>query len=142
MIVAEGEKHAGGRPSLYDPAYCAIVIELGKEGKSLAQMAAHFDVARSTIDQWAKDHREFSDALSRARTHMQAKLEEMGFAGMANREFNAPVWKTTMQARFRDDYTDRQEISGPQGGPIEMSGATAQRRRAAAALLLARKDME
>lgn len=99
-----------GRPSKYDPSYCEEVVELGKEGKSLAQMCAHFDIARSTIDQWAEDNPEFSEALSRAKVHMQAKLEEMGFSGLANREFNAAVWKTTMQARFREDYTERREV--------------------------------
>lgn len=98
------------RPTKYKPEYCEQVIELGKEGKSLAQMCAHFDIARSTIDQWAEDYPAFSEALSRARVHMQAKLEEMGFAGLANREFNAAVWKTTMAARFREDYTERKEV--------------------------------
>lgn len=99
-----------GRPSKYDPAYCEVVVDLGKQGKSLAQMCAHFDIARSTIDQWAEDYPEFSEAFNRARVHMQAKLEEMGFSGLSNKEFNAAVWKTTMQARFRDDYTERKEV--------------------------------
>ena len=50
---------------------------------------------------------------------MQAKLEEMGFDGMTSREFNAPVWKKTMEARFRDDYTERKEYTGKDGGPIQ-----------------------
>ncbi len=99
-----------GRPSKYDPSYCEEVVELGKEGKSLAQMCSHFDIARSTIDQWAEDNPEFSEALSRAKAHMQAKLEEMGFTGLADKNFNAAVWKTTMMARFRDDYTERKEV--------------------------------
>lgn len=99
-----------GRPTSYKPEYCEQVVELGKEGKSLAQMAAHFDVARQTIDNWAADNPEFLEALNRARVHMQAKLEEMGFAGLTNKEFNAAVWKKTMEARFRDDYTERKEL--------------------------------
>lgn len=99
-----------GRPSKYDPSYCDVVVELGKEGKSLAQMCAHFDVTRQTIDNWAEQHPEFLEALNRARVHMQAKLEEMGFAGLTNKEFNAAVWKKTMEARFRDDYTERKEV--------------------------------
>ena len=101
---------ATGRPTLYKPEYCEEVIALGKEGKSLAQMCAHFDISRQTIDNWGKDHPEFLDALTRARVHMQAKLEELGFAGLANKEFNAAVWKTTMAARFREDYTERKEV--------------------------------
>ena len=82
---------------------------MGKEGKSVAQMCSHFDIARSTIDYWAEQNPEFSEAFTRAKNHMQAKLEELGFDGLKNREFNAAVWKTTMAARFRDDYTERKE---------------------------------
>lgn len=98
-----------GRPSKYKPEFCETVIELGKKGKSLAQMAAHFDVARSTIDQWAEDHPQFSEALTRAKTHCQAWWENTGQEGLFLDKFNAPVWKKSMEARFRDDYTERQE---------------------------------
>ena len=99
----------GGQPTKYKPEYCDEVIELGKQGKSVIQMCAHFDTARQTIDNWCAQNPEFLDAYTRARVHMQAKLEEMGFDGLSNREFNAPVWKKTMESRFRDDYTERQE---------------------------------
>lgn len=101
-----------GRPTMYDPVYCETVVELGKQGKSLAQMCAHFDISRRTIDLWADANPEFLEALSRAKVHMQAKLEAMGFDGMTEQGFNAAVWKKTMEARFRDDYTERKEVSG------------------------------
>jgi hypothetical protein len=109
-----------GRPTSYKPEYCETVIELGKQGKSVAQMCAHFDISRQTINNWASDHPEFLEAFTRAKTHMQAVLEAMAFDGLKNREFNANLWKTTMQARFREDYTERKEVSGPDGGPIEV----------------------
>lgn len=99
-----------GRPSDYDPAYCVDVISLGKEGKSKAQMAAHFDVARSTIDTWAAAHPEFSEALTRAMAHCQAWWEDKGQKGMELPGFNAAVWKKSVEARFRDDYTEKREI--------------------------------
>ena len=98
------------RESDYKQEYCDEVVKLGKEGKSVAQMCAHFDICRQTIDNWAKANPPFLEALTRAKTHMQAKLEEMGFNGLTNREFNAPVWKKTMEARFREDYTERKEV--------------------------------
>lgn len=99
-----------GRPSDYDPAYCERVIELGKEGKSKAQMAAEFDVSRQTIDNWAAAHEEFLEALNRAMAHCQAWWEQQGQLGMLLPGFNAAVWKKSMEARFRDDYTERREI--------------------------------
>lgn len=109
-----------GRPSDYDPAFCEQVIELGKEGKSKAQMAAHFDVARSTIDKWAEAHEEFSEALNRAMAHCQAWWENKGMTGMEQPVFNAAVWKKSVEARFREDYTERQEQThkGDPNNPI------------------------
>ena len=98
------------RPSKYDPAYCETVVELGKAGKSLAQMCAHFDISWQTIDNWAEAHPEFLEALSRAKVHAQSWWEDQGVLGMTADKFNAAVWKKSMEARFRDDYTERQEI--------------------------------
>lgn len=97
------------RPTEYDPSYCEDVIELGKAGKSKAQMASHFDVSRQTIDNWAQAHPEFLEALSRAMAHCQAWWENVGQTGMIAPGFNAAVWKKSVEARFRDDYTERQE---------------------------------
>lgn len=133
---------AGGRPTKYDPSYCDVVVELGKDGKSVAQMCAHFDIARSTIDQWAVDNPEFSEALSRAKVHAQAWWEEQGVKGMTSDKFNAAVWKKSVEARFRDDYTERREheLTGKGGGPIETSDVTPAKRKAAIAAILARKS--
>ena len=108
-----------GLPSDYDPAYCERVIELGKQGKSKAQMAAAFDVSRQTIDNWAESHPDFLEALSRAMAHCQAWWEEQGQSGLITPGFNAAVWKKSMEARFRDDYTERKEVTGANGGPQE-----------------------
>lgn len=72
-------------------------------------MAAAFDVSRPTIDNWAADHPEFLEALSRAMAHCQAWWEDKGQTGMESAGFNAAVWKKSVEARFREDYTERQE---------------------------------
>lgn len=108
-----------GRPTSYRPEYCEKVIELGKLGKSLAQFASNFNVSRQTIDNWAEDYPEFLEALNKAKAHAQDWWENAGQEGMflGGGGFNAAVWKTTVQARFRDDYTERQEIH--QTGAVE-----------------------
>lgn len=98
------------RPTDYDPAYCEQVVELGKAGKSKAQMAAHFDVSRQTIDNWAVTNPEFLEALNRAMAHCQDWWESKGAEGMEKPGFNAAVWKKSMEARFREDYTERREV--------------------------------
>jgi transposase-like protein len=111
-----------GRPTKYKPEFCEQVIELGKKGKSLAQMAAHFDVARSTIDQWAEDQPDFSEALTRAKAHCQAWWENVGQEAMFMDKFQSAVWTKSMQARFRDDYTERQELKHEGGLNILFDG--------------------
>lgn len=108
-----------GRPSEYDPNYCETVIDLGKQGYSPAQMCAHFDVSRQTIDNWAAAHPEFLEAFNRAKVHCQAWWEAKGQGGMELPGFNAAVWKKSMEARFRDDYTERKEIAGDPEAPIK-----------------------
>lgn len=103
---------AQGRPTLYKQEYCDAVIEMGKEGKSPIEMASYFDVSRQTIDNWAASHPDFLEALNRARVHCQAWWENAGREGMflGGGGFNAAVWKKSMEARFREDYTERQEV--------------------------------
>jgi len=110
--VTKPEGYVFGRPTSYKPEYCEKVIELGKQGDSLAQMASFFDVTRSTIDEWAKNNPDFSEALSRAKAHCQAWWEKEGRDGLrlGGGGFNAAVWKKSMEARFREDYTERKEV--------------------------------
>lgn len=119
---APAEKRPVGRPSLYRREYCDQVIEMGKSGYSLASMASTLDVDKATIIRWRDEHPDFRTALSKAMIHAQHWWERTGIEGMTSgKNFNALVWKVSMQARFRDEYTERkvQEVSGPGGGPIE-----------------------
>jgi hypothetical protein len=69
------EKHAGGRPSEYKPEYCDLVIDKMGEGLSLTAFAGHLKVSRECVYNWMSEHREFSDAVSRARSTRVLALE-------------------------------------------------------------------
>lgn len=97
-----------GRPSLYDDAHCETVERLGAQGWSKAEMCAYFNIHRNTIDGWADSHPVFRESLNRARELAQAWWERAGREGMyAGKDFNAAVWKKTVESRFREDYTER-----------------------------------
>lgn len=98
-----------GRPSKYDPAYCERVIELGRLGKSPAQIAADIGVAKQTLANWGEAHPEFLAALTRAKTLEQAWWEDAAQNGQAQSVIGASVWAKSAAARFREDYTERQE---------------------------------
>ncbi len=100
----------GGRPTDYKPEYCKRVVAMGKRGKSPAQMASALGVARQTIDNWGERQPAFLDALARARTEAQRWWEDRGQDALGKDKFQSAVWKTSMQARFREDYTERRDV--------------------------------
>jgi len=113
-----------GRPSKYDPAFCERVIQLGKLGKSVEQIACELDVGTRTMYEWRDVHPEFSRALEIAKecemywwetiaqTHM---IEEKDAA-----KLNASIWSRSMAARFPKKYREstKQEITGADGAPL------------------------
>lgn len=115
-------KRSVGRPSLYMPEYCDAVIELGAQGHSLNSIAHLLGVLRDNLLDWADRHPEFSTALKKAKMAEQYWWEETGKAGMFMDKFNATIWRTSMQARFRQDYTERKitEVTGEGGGPVQI----------------------
>lgn len=111
-----------GRPSKYNPALCDQVIKLGREGKSYEQISAAIDVPRSTMDSWAKVHPEFSAALTRAKELEHAWWEEVGQTALFADKFQNAVWSKSMSARFRDKYTEKQQLehTGAEGQPLSI----------------------
>ena len=102
------------RPSTYDPAYCEKVIELGKAGMSVVEMAAHIGVGRTTLERdWPAAHPEFSQALTHARECSQAWWETIGRVNLLmppqTGTFNASVWSRSMAARFPNDWREKTE---------------------------------
>lgn len=126
MAEAATKKRPVGRPSKYKPEFCEQIIELGKQGKSIAQMAAAFDVDKASVYDWAASHEEFSTALARARTYSQTWWEDKAQQNLGTRDFNAQLWLKSVASRFRDDYTEKQvtEVSGPDGGAIKTESVT------------------
>jgi transposase-like protein len=111
---------AGGRPTDYNPDFCERVIELGKQGKSVTQIACALDVVKSTLYLWEQEHPEFSDAMKKARQHAQTWFEEIGQNALFADKFQASLWNKQVTCRFPEDYRDtvRNEHAGPNGGAI------------------------
>lgn len=57
-----------GRPPVYKKDFHPrVFVELSKQGKCLAQIAADWDMARETLHRWAHKHSEFGHALKKGR---------------------------------------------------------------------------
>lgn len=97
-----------GRPTDYRPEYCAAVVDLGREGKSRAQIAAALDVDRDTLANWEKARPEFFGAMKRAHDLALAWWEDQGQKGIwsdyQGRTLNAAAYALQMRNRFSDEY--------------------------------------
>jgi hypothetical protein len=117
------EKHAGGRPTDYDPAILEGFTDRFKKGQSVVEVAVEIGQHKDTLYEWAKVHPEFSDALTRGIHISQAWWERQGRENLFDHEeydsenhistkdkFNDRLWSKNMSCRFRKDWTDKTEI--------------------------------
>lgn len=113
-----------GRPSDYDPAYCDQIIELGKQGKSLAQMASILDTSYTSMLRWKEEHESFRYALEDAQHFAQAWWEDQAQSYLVEEKdcakLNTGLWSRSMAARFPRTYREstKTEITGENGAPL------------------------
>jgi hypothetical protein len=69
------EGYVFGRPTLYRPEYCQLVIDHMAQGYSLTAFASLIRVAPDTVYEWIKAHSAFSESMSRARPARVLALE-------------------------------------------------------------------
>ena len=114
-------KNGRGRPSLYKPEYCELLIEHMGRGFSFESFGGKILVASQTLYAWCEAHPEFSDAKQIGTELGREWWEGQGRRGLQKgaKEFHGQVWSITMKNRF--GYRDRHEVtlSGPGGGPIQ-----------------------
>lgn len=113
-------KHAGGRPTKYDPAYCEAVIEDGKVGLSLTAFAGGIGVARSTINEWMAAHPEFSEAVKRHQAARTRYLEETMLSSEQGPRVTARIFalKNAAPDEWKDKVTN--EHVGQDGGAVRV----------------------
>lgn len=131
-----------GRPTKYDPAYCEEIIKyfdkppqkieykreynndgsirkeepiiLGNDFPSLAGFAAFIGVNQDTIFEWAKVHKDFSEAISRAKAIQENIWLINGLSGQYNSQFAQFFGKNCL------GYKDKTDVSVEQSGPFEV----------------------
>lgn len=134
-----GEKHAGGRPSKYDPSMHEVIIALGQDGAGRAEMAVAIGISRETWNDWTspKSERfnpEFSDAVKKALSASQSWWERRGReATFDSKDFSATSYIFQMKNRFREDWSDRtvNEHVGKDDGPIDVKDSGSDARKVA-----------
>lgn len=103
-----------GQPTKYRPEYCEKVVEFMSDGSSIVAFAAHLNVTRETVFEWARVHPKFSDSLNLAREKCQAWWEDQGKNSLIDQtrngdsdRFNDRLWKMNMVCRFQKDWSEK-----------------------------------
>lgn len=131
------------RPTKYDPTFCKQIVEffarepwtehertitrrdgstveetyrLPAELPTLATFACEIGVHRDTLNEWERQHPEFSDAVKRAKEHQERILVSNGLCGLYAGPFGIFTAKNVLGWRDKSS----QEISGPDGEPFQM----------------------
>jgi hypothetical protein len=68
LVPLRGPDYTTGRPSLYRPEYCEMIVErAATQGISVPAFAGVVGVSIDTVFEWKRVHREFSEACNRAK---------------------------------------------------------------------------
>ena len=103
---------AFGRPTLYDPKYCKMLIDHMATGLSFYSFAGEIGVCEDTVCEWALVHKDFSDAKKEGLSKNLAWWEKAMKDGTIGkiRNFNATMAIFNMKNRFPSRWRDRQEV--------------------------------
>jgi len=107
------DKKPIGRPTKYDESFCEQVIDYGKQGLSLTQIAFELDIHKDTLYDWKKSKPEFSDALKKARDYAQGFWENaLKQAALGTNPEgvtpNPTLMIFQMKNRFPDEWREKQ----------------------------------
>jgi hypothetical protein len=138
-----------GQPTKYDPDYHPEhAYKFRLLGCTMERMAELFGVHKDTIYEWQKIHPEFSDSIKEGGEIADAKVSEslyhraLGYSCPEEKVFQfageiithdtvkhyppdataIAYWLNNRQ-RASKNWAQRQELSGPGGGPIETKSA-------------------
>lgn len=130
-----------GRKSKYDEGKLVLVEGWARDGLSEEQIAHNLAVSHETIRQWKLAHPEFLAAITHAKEIVDREVENallkraLGYnydedvatpqGGVVTvtkhlpPDVKAATW--WLQNRKPADYRNRQEVTGPNGGPLQVT---------------------
>jgi hypothetical protein len=125
----EGEvKPKMGRPTNYKPEYCDKIIEIMAQGYSLEAASAKLDIPHRCIYDWQAKHIDFSQAIHEGRIKALAWWEEKAMNTASGSPGNSQIISLGLRNRSRSASgwidSQKQELSGPDGGPIRVEATT------------------
>lgn len=100
-----------GRPSAYKPGeHPAAARLLTGNGKTIADLAETFGVARSTVEEWQKNHPEFSASIDLGREDANRKVEQCLFQRATGYTFDSEKIVVVAQGEHMGSAVERVPI--------------------------------
>lgn len=137
------------KPSIADKV--RMVCEMVVEGQTVRQIADHFGVSPGTVLYWIESKPEYAEQYARARASAadmfendiieaaQAVTPETAAADRV--KIDALKWVAARRAPKRYGDKLQQEVTGPDGGPVQQVVLTAADYKAARAEMLGKDDV-
>jgi len=98
----------GGRPTLYDPAFCEQVEEFMSLGFSKMAAAGHIGVCYDTLTNWMEVHPEFFQAVKRGQAKRAIFLERDLLLAETGPKVTSRIF--ALKNAAPDEWKERQEI--------------------------------
>ena len=151
---------ARGRPTKYQKAYCEQARKLCDLGAVDRELADFFEISEVTLNAWKAKHPDFLKSLKAGKVEADDRVERslyqraVGYSHPDTHISNyqgevtlTPITKhyppdTTacifwLKNRRKDEWRDRQEHTGPDGGPVQVEDVTVTEAARRIAFLLA-----
>ena len=81
-------------------------------------IALKLGISKETMYQWAKEYKEFSDALELVKVKQKEYLTEIGIFG--GKEINSNIVALFLKANHGMIETERKQLVGDDNGPLEV----------------------
>lgn len=138
-----------GPKGKYDPKrHPRVILSLARKGRTNEEIAKKIGISRKTLGVWASDHAEIGDALREGREFAVATIEDSMYAratgasrttekkviefpdGLIKKEVverelppDPGAAKLLLMNWAPEEYKDRHELTGKDGGPIVLTWA-------------------
>lgn len=113
--MTDKPKHAGGRPTKYKAEYATVTFmrkfikhcKKVNEVVSLCGLAVYVEVCEETLQEWKRQHPEFSVSLNKIKQISKNQLFNMGLQG----QWNAPIVKLGLSANHGMNEKQEQDVN-------------------------------